>query len=123
MDGLRNLFLVGAGGALGSVLRYLISALWVKGLDGGFPWRTLLVNLAGSIALAWLLRSGPLAVSEQTRLFLGVGLLGGFTTYSTFNYEVVELIRHGHSGQAAAYVATTVIVAFAAAMIIVESPA
>ncbi|MBW3565330.1 MAG: fluoride efflux transporter CrcB [Acidobacteria bacterium] len=123
MDGLRNLFLVGAGGALGSMLRYLISTLLVKGAYGGFPWRTLVVNLAGSIALAWLLRGGLLSVSEQTRLFLGVGLLGGFTTYSTFNYEVVELVRHGHMGQAAAYVATTVIVAFAAAMIIIESPA
>lgn len=123
MEGLRNLFLVGAGGALGSGLRYLISTLSVKGPESVFPWRTLLVNLAGSIALAWLLRGGPLSVSEQTRLFLGVGLLGGFTTYSTLNYEVVELIRHGHTGQAAAYVATTVIVAFAAAIIIIESPA
>ena len=121
MDVLRNLLLVGAGGAAGSCLRYLVSIIVVRS-GGSFPWATLAVNLAGSVALAWLFRNGATAVSDPTRLLIGMGLLGGFTTYSSFNYEVVDMIRHGHAGQAAAYLLVTVVVALGAALYIVEQP-
>jgi len=85
------------GGALGSGARYLLAG-WVQRLAGaGFPAGTLAVNLMGSFALGFLM---PLAlrtdvVSPMLRLTLATGVLGGFTTYSTFSYETMSLLQEG----------------------------
>ena len=99
---------VAAGGGLGAWLRYLVGRLW--GLSGGtaaFPYATLTVNVVGSFAMGllagWLARFG--AHGEGWRLLLGVGLLGGFTTFSAFSLELVNMINRGAWVQAGSYAA------------------
>jgi CrcB protein len=98
---------VAAGGALGSWLRFLVArALGGLAMPGTLPWATLAVNLVGSFAMGllagWLARLG--AQAEPWRLLLGVGVLGGFTTFSAFSLETVSLIERGAAGAAATYV-------------------
>lgn len=101
--------LVGAGGALGAIARYHLGRLLASRAPG-FPWGTLAINLLGCLllgVLAHLLvrdRAG-----EAARLGLGVGALGGFTTYSTFNQETLALATGGAWGRAAAYIALTLL--------------
>ncbi len=88
-----------AGGAAGALLRYWISG-WITqlGRQSPMPWGTLTVNVAGSALLGLLMGTvvgGRLIVPPPLRLFLGVGLLGALTTFSTFSYEAVEAIRLG----------------------------
>lgn len=89
---------VGAGGFIGSVLRYGLSGLVHRAAGtGGFPYGTLAVNVTGCLAIGLL---GGLAEVRQVagpelRLFLLIGLLGGFTTFSTFGYETLALARDG----------------------------
>jgi CrcB protein len=99
--------LVGLGGAAGSIARYHVGLLFARRWPG-FPWGTLAVNLVGSLLLSflmgWVLKG---RVDEPTRLALGVGVLGGFTTY--FNHETFALLHEGSYGRAAAYVAATLL--------------
>ena len=107
--------LVFAGGGLGAVLRHQMG----RGLTGwlgpaamtAFPWATLAVNVSGSLAMGllagWLARFGT--GGEHWRLFLGVGLLGGFTTFSAFSLELMLLIERGQAGTAFAYAAVSVL--------------
>jgi CrcB protein len=94
--GLVEAGLVGAGGFLGSVLRYWVSgAVYTLAAAPRFPWGTLVVNVVGCFAIGLL---GGLADSRgiltaSARLFLLIGLLGGFTTFSTFGYETLALLR------------------------------
>jgi CrcB protein len=85
------------GGAIGTVLRYWISGLPHKIYDGSFPWGTLVVNLVGSflIGLFWGLL-GRENISSNVRVFLFIGLFGSFTTFSTFAFESLNLIRDGN---------------------------
>lgn len=88
-----------AGGALGALGRYAVSG-WVARLtrQSPFPYGTLTVNVAGALVLGFLMSattSGRLGLSQSTRILLGVGMLGAFTTFSTFTYETVEAARAG----------------------------
>jgi fluoride exporter len=97
-----------AGGAIGAGLRYFVS-LMLAG-RGGFPFGTLTVNLVGGLAmgvLAALVLRG--AASEGLRLFVGVGILGGFTTFSAFSLESFQMIERGHMAMAAGYALVSVI--------------
>ena len=87
--------LVALGGALGSVARYGVGALAAQLLGTAFPWGTLLVNLSGSflIALIMHLALTGTAISLELRIFLTTGIMGGFTTYSSFNYETLALLE------------------------------
>lgn len=104
---MMNIILVAIGGGLGAVLRYLLSK-WTHALvqPGHFPVGTLAVNIAGCAAIGllsgWLFHAG--AEREGARMFLCVGVLGGFTTYSAFGLETVTLMRDGHHGAALLYV-------------------
>ena len=101
---------VGIGGAAGAILRYQAGRMmtgWIGPVAMGiFPWATLAVNAVGSVLMGilagWLVRHGS-AEGEQLRLLLGVGLLGGFTTFSAFSLEMVMLIERGQYGFAALY--------------------
>ncbi len=93
---------VGAGGAVGSVLRYLISVA-VQRLSGpGFPAGTIVVNVLGSVAIGvlyvWLVERGG---NPMLRVLLITGFLGGFTTFSSFSLETVTLMMHASYGRAA----------------------
>ena len=83
-----QIIIVGCGGALGAVLRLCANQLTVHYLGDRFPWGTLLVNLVGCFFLGFLLRLGSPYVSENLRLAVGVGLLGGLTTFSSFGTEI-----------------------------------
>lgn len=89
--------LVAAGGALGAMARYALSG-WVSGTaDGRFPYGTLAVNLIGSFIIGFFLTLAleRFSWSPELRVFVTVGFLGAFTTFSTFSYETVELLRGG----------------------------
>jgi CrcB protein len=98
----NRLALVALGGALGSVLRYLVTMAAVTWMGPTFPWGTLAVNLVGSflIGLVQSLAVESLAISEEARLFLATGVMGGLTTYSAFSYETVRLAETGAWAQA-----------------------
>lgn len=106
---MARFLLICLGGALGTGARYLIS-LWLAGLAGAaFPLGTLVVNVAGSFLLAAIveLSLATALIGPDARLILGTGVLGGFTTYSTFNYETLALLREGTWGLAALNIAAT----------------
>ena len=113
-----NLLLVMTGGAIGAGLRYGVG-LAVPPAEGLFPWATFIVNLAGGLGAGLLL--GLLLVqgspAEPFRLFFGVGLLGGFTTFSAFSAETAGMIQNGQLTLALAYVAAS----FAGAVILLFS--
>ena len=105
---------VALGGAIGSVLRYQ-AGRWITWWLGPqavtqFPWATLAVNAVGSVLMGvlagWLARHGP--GGEEMRLLLGVGVLGGFTTFSAFSLEMVLLMQRGQLGFAALYLILSV---------------
>ena len=111
---MNSLLSVMLGGAVGAGARHLVGQAMLARLGPGFPWWTLSVNVAGSLAMGMLV--GSLARSgsgEGARLFLGVGLLGGFTTFSTFSMEFWLLFQRGEAVQAALYVLASVVGALA----------
>jgi CrcB protein len=105
-------FWIAVGGAIGSVGRYWL-ALAVARLAGeAFPWGTLLINILGSFVIAYFgtltLPDGPRPAPIEMRLFVMVGICGGFTTFSSFSLQTIELLRGGESGRALAYVVASV---------------
>ena len=113
---MNSLFPVMIGGAIGAGARHLVGQAMLARLGSGFPWWTLSINIAGSLLMGLLI--GLLARSsdggETARLFVGVGILGGFTTFSSFSMEFWMLFERGQNAQAAAYVLASVIGAIAA---------
>lgn len=93
---LRDALLVGAGGFLGAIGRFGVSA-WARRLPAGFPLGTLAVNVVGSLALGFLatLLAARVLGDERVRLAVAVGFLGAFTTFSTFSYETTRLWEDG----------------------------
>lgn len=109
---LRSILLVGAGSFLGGVLRYLVSVV-MKGVCGqGFPWGTLAVNIVGCLAFGviFALFGKYEATATPWCLLLTTGLCGGFTTFSTFAYESMQMLQNGNIGGFVGYVATSVVV-------------
>lgn len=109
---------VALGGGVGAVGRYQLGRLvthWA-GQTMHFPWPTLAANVIGSLAMGllfgWFARHG--GANESLRLLVGVGLLGGFTTFSAFSLELLQLFQRGSPGLAVAYAAVSVAVGLAA---------
>jgi CrcB protein len=112
-----NLLLVAAGGALGAVCRYLLGVRLFKAFGPGFPYGTFAANLIGGLLMGVLvgvlaLRGG--ADQERWRVLLGVGVLGGFTTFSSFSLEVGLMIERRTYGLAAAYSLASVVLSVSA---------
>jgi CrcB protein len=107
---------VAAGGALGASLRYLIAAVTHEFLGHDFPYGTLMVNIIGSFVIGYLLVLLP----EQEggipilRLLLITGVLGGFTTYSAFSVETLQLLQDGHLNKAGLNIVMTLALCFVA---------
>ena len=95
--------LVMIGGALGTLARYAVSVLALP-ISRDLPWGTILINVAGSFVIGFFgtltLAHGRFPVSENIRLFVMIGLCGGFTTFSSFSLQTLELIRAGAPGRA-----------------------
>ncbi len=105
-----NVVIVFLGGALGSVARYLVATWAVNAWGADFPRGTVIVNLVGSflISLVLGLALETPAISPQLRLFLTTGVMGGFTTYSSFNYETLHFLEEGLVARASLNVGITV---------------
>jgi len=110
---------VAAGGAVGAVARYLVMTRVGHWLGAVFPYGTLTVNIVGSFVLGAMVEAMALAwtVGGEMRAFLVVGMLGSFTTFSTFSLDVVTLIQRGQLGSAGFYVVASVIVALVGFML------
>ncbi len=89
-------FIIGLGGAIGTILRYVMGGLDYRFSSGVFPVSTLVVNVTGSLAIGFLWGIvDRFAVSPNVRLFIFIGILGGYTTFSTFSLETFNLMRDG----------------------------
>lgn len=112
---MKSIILVMTGGALGAVMRFGLARALPMGASG-WPWPTFAANLIGGLAMgvlaAWLLRGDNAA--EPLRLFLGVGVLGGFTTFSAFSLEMAQMVERGQGMLAAGYALASVILALGA---------
>lgn len=95
---IKNIILVGLGGALGSVVRYLISVLVYSGKTQLFPWSTLLTNFMGCLLLGLLLGYFQKNDNQyqELKLLLAIGVCGGMTTFSTFSAETLNLLQSGN---------------------------
>lgn len=104
-----NCILVGLGGFVGTVLRYLVGLIPLKP-ENGFPVKTLLINAAGAFVLGLITAfcAKSKALDPRLVLMLKVGVCGGFTTFSTFAYEAADLLQGGQAGVAIAYVLLSV---------------
>jgi fluoride exporter len=109
---------IAAGGVIGSEARYGLDRA-IPHQPGTWPWATLIINISGSLLIGALMAA--LARSARpprvTRTFLGVGILGGFTTFSTYAVDLRELLAHHHPGAAAAYLLVTLVAGILAAAI------
>jgi len=94
---IKNVLLVGLGGGIGSIARYLCQKWFNETYPQPFPWGTFVVNLAGCflIGIIYAASERSTVLSPQTRLFLATGFCGGFTTFSTFAFENMNLLRSG----------------------------
>ncbi len=109
------LAVVALGGAVGACARHAASQLWPTP-DGAFPWTTLLVNVAGCalIGVFMVVISDVWAAHRLVRPFFGTGVLGGFTTFSTYAVGVQRLVAHGRPETGVGYLAVTLLAALAA---------
>ena len=112
-----SILAIALGGALGAVCRYLLGNAVSKAVGSALPWGTFLINLGGCFAMGLLM---TLIVERELlpaawRLFLCVGLLGGFTTFSSFGYEALMLLLEGNIAAAAGYAGGSVILGMLAA--------
>jgi CrcB protein len=113
---MKILLAVAAGGAVGAVGRYLVMSGVGLLLGSGFPYATLTVNVVGSFILGVIVEAGALVWSpgEALRAFMVVGILGAFTTFSTFSLDVAVLYERGAFAALAAYIIVSVTVSIAA---------
>lgn len=114
---MNHLLLVAAGGAVGACARHVVNRAALRLAGPDFPWATLFVNVAGSLAMGllagWLARRSGAGATEL-RLFLATGILGGFTTFSAFSLDVVTLWQRGTGAMTAGYVIASVALSIAA---------
>lgn len=115
---MRMYLIVALGGALGSVGRFFLSGLAARHFGPTFPWGTLIVNVAGSFAIGFFATltspDGRVMAGPQARQFFMTGFCGGFTTFSSFSLQTLNLLHDGEWLQAGANVAGSVIICLAA---------
>ena len=114
---MQAFLLVGLGGAIGAMGRYGVSVLVGHFWRTSFPFATVIINVVGSLAMGllvgWLARTLPEG-QQDIRLFVAVGILGGFTTFSAFSLDVITLLERGETAAALGYILASVIVSVVA---------
>ena len=112
---LKPLLIVGAGSFIGGAMRYLLSTLMKNVCGHGFPWGTLAVNLLGCFlfGIVFAIFSKNSSADNTLYLLLTTGVCGGFTTFSTFANESVQMLQHGNISGFIGYVAISIIAGFA----------
>jgi fluoride exporter len=111
-----HLVIVAIGGAVGSSLRHLVNLAALRFIGPGFPWGTLAINIVGSFAMGVFIEIlvRRLGTSNEVRLFIATGFLGGFTTFSAFSLDFAVLWERGASIPAFAYLLASVVGAIVA---------
>lgn len=109
---------IAIGGALGSVARFWLAAACAERIAGSFPWGTLIVNVTGSFAIGLIAAltgaEGRWLISPRFREFLMIGVCGGYTTFSAFSLQTLELLDRGEAWKAGINVAASVLICLAA---------
>jgi CrcB protein len=107
-----KLLVIGFGGFLGSILRYVVGKSVDVRMNASFPWGTLTVNVIGSfiIGFVYMLAMRKVGITENWRLFLGAGFCGGFTTFSAFAWENVSLLYQKLIGTSLIYIVSSVVI-------------
>jgi CrcB protein len=110
------LLYVALGSAIGGVSRYLLGGLVQRMLDTTFPAGTLLVNVTGSFLLGAIIRYAleTPSLTPEVRAFLTIGVCGGYTTFSTFSYETMALLKDGEWARAGVYITASVLLSLIA---------
>ena len=112
MDLISPYILVFVGAGLGGVLRHTLNLVIGRAMGMGFPWATAFINVSGSVAMGflvgWLAFRAGAGWTQSVRLFVATGVLGGYTTFSTFSLESILLLERGETGAALAYVCGSV---------------
>lgn len=113
---MSNILLVAIGGAIGSVGRYLVGLSATRLAGPNFPWGTLTVNVVGAFAIGLLVEmvARRFDASNEMRAFIVTGILGGFTTWSSFTLDTMVLFERGEVGLSALYLLASLLVSFAA---------
>ncbi|HEY9181151.1 MAG TPA: fluoride efflux transporter CrcB [Candidatus Baltobacteraceae bacterium] len=114
----KALVAVGIGGGIGAILRYVVGAVFLQRFGSGFPWGTFFINVTGSFfigVVAQLALTRAFGITPTVRLFAATGVLGGYTTFSTFSLDTLTLAADGAAPVAALYAAGSVITGFFAA--------
>jgi len=111
----KTFWAIAFGAAVGGVSRYYLSAAVQPRMGATFPWRTLLINITGSLILGFIMyyALATPSVSVELRILLTTGFCGGYTTFSTFSYETATLIEDGQLGRAGTYIVASVLLALA----------
>ena len=123
---MKLVLLAAAGGAFGSAARYLVTLLSGQLFGLGFPWGTIAVNIAGSFLMGLVVAIGALkfSLSNEMRVLIATGFLGGFTTFSAFSMDFALLVERKNYGLAGLYAAGSVtlsILALFAALLLVRT--
>jgi protein CrcB len=111
--------LIGFGGALGSMARAWATLAMARVAGATFPWGTILINILGSFVIGFFGTltdgiGGRFAATAEARAFIMIGMCGGFTTFSSFSLQTLELLRHGRTGPAVANIGLSVTLCLAA---------
>src|SRR5579885_3116299 len=113
---IKSILFIGLGGAVGSIARYFCQKWFAENIQQTFPWGTFAVNMVGCFLIGAIfeIAERTTLLSPQTRLLLITGLCGGFTTFSTFAFENMTLLRSGDITYALLYVLASVVLGIAA---------
>ena len=116
---MKQAIIVFVGGGLGATARYWLSGAVYRFMSSQFPYGTITVNVLGCLLIGFLMSffAERFVINPNLRLFLTLGFLGGFTTFSTFSYETIQLFRDSENFSASAYVFFTMLLCLAATWI------
>ena len=107
---MKLIVVIGTGSFIGGIFRYLLSLLVLSKTNSIFPFSTLIVNITGCFCIGIIIGIfGKLPMTREWELFLVTGILGGFTTFSTFSNDTLSLFKEGHTGFALLYILASVI--------------